>query len=414
MVAATIFRLVVVCLYGVPIARALDRKLRGAELFGAGFLVGCGFIAIDLFFLSVFHVRWTRTSIIPGALCVAVAASAAVVARGRATPHRIVAPHWADALIAIPIIGHAFFATWTGLYEWDFFGIWGLKGRWFFESRGIDWKWVTASISHPDYAPGVPLLYDFVTVAAGRWDERSIGILFTALCAALILIARTELGPIATLAIVFPALNLWIGLAEGAVMAFGCAALILIRRGDVTLGAVLLGFAAWSKNEGLALLACTFIALLVCRRWRDALRLWPALLVISPWMIARAVLHLHTDFTQGGMFGRIWTRLVHPVETLRVFVKSPPDQPLFWIAVFLCIAIYARTAFTRERFLTTALLLQLGLFYAQGLATAADLGAHVSLTLNRLPHQLAPAFAFLAVVLLGCFSSPSGVPDATP
>lgn len=40
------------------------------------------------------------------------------------------------------------------------------------------------------------------------------------------------------------------------------------------------------------------------------------------------------------------------------------------------------------------------LFFAQGIATRAEFRPHVNLTMNRLPQQLAPAFAFLAVLLL--------------
>ncbi len=411
----TILRLLLVCAYGIPIARALDRKLRGAALFGAGFLVGCGFVALDLFFLSVFRIPWTRTSIVLGALPALV--TGVVLASRRPSEGRRgggTAPHWLDAVIAIPIIGHAFFATWTRMFEWDYLGIWGLKGRTFFESRGIDWNWVKTNIAHPDYAPLVPLMYDFTAVTGGHWDERSLGLIYTAMCAALILVMRTELGPLATLAIVFPALNLWVGLAEAAVMAFGCAGLVFVRRGDLTLGAVLLGFAAWSKNEGLALLACAVVALVVSRRWRDAIRLWPALLVFSPWLIARMVLRLQTDFTDRYMFARIWGRIIHPAETVRAFADAPPDQPWFWVAVLLCIVIYARIAFTRERFLTTALLLQMLAFLAQGIATRASFGPHVSLTMNRLPQQIAPAFAFLAVVLLFANREPADGRAAIP
>jgi len=47
-----------------------------------------------------------------------------------------------------------------------------------------------------------------------------------------------------------------------------------------------------------------------------------------------------------------------------------------------------------------AVTLQLGLMFAQALATPWDFASHVSLTLNRLPHQLAPAAGFLAVMVL--------------
>jgi hypothetical protein len=205
---------------------------------------------------------------------------------------------------------------------------------------------------------------------------------------------------LATLALAFPTLNLWIGLAEGGVMAFGCAGLLFFRRGHDRIGAVCLGFAAWSKNEGLALIAVTALALLVATRsMRRVVALWPAVAVIAPWLITRAVLGLRTDFTEGSMLARVMNRLANPREVVEAFAASPPDQPWFWLAVFVTIAVFVRQAFRRELFLLTAIVLQLGLMVAQALTTLWDLAPHVSLTMNRLPHQLAPAAGFLAVLL---------------
>jgi hypothetical protein len=44
--------------------------------------------------------------------------------------------------------------------------------------------------------------------------------------------------------------------------------------------------------------------------------------------------------------------------------------------------------------------MQLGLMVAQALTTKWDFVPHVSLTMNRLPHQIAPLAAFLAVMVL--------------
>jgi hypothetical protein len=205
----------------------------------------------------------------------------------------------------------------------------------------------------------------------------------------------------ATLAIAFPTLNLWIGLAEGAVMAFGCAGLFFLRRGSISLGAVLLGLAALSKNEGLALIAVSGVALLVTTRSiRKVMQLWPAVAILVPWMITRVVLKLSTRFLDDSTPTRVLERLRNPSEIMRVFTESPPDQPWFWLAVLIAVLIFIRQAVRREAFLLVAVSLQLGLMLAQGLATPWDFGAHVSLTLNRIPHQIAPAAAFLAVSVL--------------
>jgi len=92
--------------------------------------------------------------------------------------------------------------------------------------------------------------------------------------------------------------------------------------------------------------------------------------------------------------------LRNPSEVIDAFVKAPPDQPWFWLPVLVAVLVFIRDAVRREAFLLIAVTLQLGLMFAQALATPWDFASHVSLTLNRLPHQLAPAAGFLAAVIL--------------
>ena len=458
---ATLLRLSLLALYGVPMARAFDRRLSGSALAGTAFLLGSGAVALEMFALSVIHVPWTRTALGAAALPLAAWTSWIVLKREGWSfrrsahapdrrPHARAVGWLTDIAILIPIGAHALFATRRGLYEWDFFGIWGLKARTFFEVRGIDWQFVQTNISHPDYPLLVPLVFDFHALASGGWQEQTLGLVLTAYGAALVAVARGALreefdsewvAAAGTFAVVFPALTLWIGLAEGIVMAYGCAGLILIRRGiterkgiagvppasppgilpggdaadlqdsagradrahsveSIHLGAILLGLAAWSKNEGLALLGVALLSLLLCRRWRDALRLWPGFATIAPWLVVRAYLHLQTDFVDAGITARMIARVRDFRTTAAAFLKSPPDQPLFWIVTLACMAIYFRKVIEHERFLTLAVALQMALFLVQGMATRADLKAHVSLTMNRIPQQIAPACAFLAVVLV--------------
>src|SRR5437773_1546772 len=119
------------------------------------------------------------------------------------------------------------------------------------------------------------------------------------------------LAAIGTLAIASPALNLWVGLAEGPVMAFGCAGLLLVRRGlarpsnaSLHLGAILLGLSAWCKNEGIALIGVTVVAALIVSA-RRVWRLWPAAAIAGAWMVTRSVYRLQTDFLQGDVLDRM-------------------------------------------------------------------------------------------------------------
>ena len=298
---------------GCALTRLIDRELRGAAFFGSAIFIGCGYAALMMFFLTVVHVEWSRTVVM-----IALLAPIALLLR-RPVFSRPRAPNPVDAAVLLLVLGHAVFATWAPMYEWDWFGIWGLKGRVFFDARGIDWRFVQTNISHPDYPPLVPLLVDLPSVLRRGWEDRWIGLIFTALSAAFLLIVRGTLreefdsdllAAIGTLAIASPALNLWVGLAEGPVMAFGCAGLLLVRRGlarpsnaSLHLGAILLGLSAWCKNEGIALIGVTVVAALIVSA-RRVWRLWPAAAIAGAWMVTRSVYRLQTDFLQGDVLDR--------------------------------------------------------------------------------------------------------------
>jgi hypothetical protein len=415
---AVLFALLLAMLAGCAITRLIDRELRGPAFLGASILIGCGYAALMMFVLSVVHIPWSRTSVMIGLLVplplLLVDVGAPALGRpngGRGRPPLHIA---IDALTLLLILGHAIFATWSPMVEWDWFGIWGLKARTFFDFHGIDWSFIRADFSHPDYPPLVPLLIDLPSVLRRGWEDRWVGLVYTALCAAFILIARGLLreefesdlvAAMATLAIASPALNLWIGLAEGPVMAFGCAGLLFVRRGlarstpSLHLGAILLGLSAWCKNEGMALIGVTIIAVILVSP-RRVWRLWRALAISAIWMTTRTVLHLRTDFMQGNILERVWLQLHHFGDFLRALIVYAPDLRLFWIACLATIILLARQAWVKERFLAVAVLLQLFLLAAQALATRVDIRAHIEFAWNRLPHQVGPAFGYLAIVLL--------------
>ena len=411
---AVLFALSFATLAGCAITRLIDRELRGTAFLGASILIGCGYEAVMMFLLTVVHIPWSRTSLtivllLPLGLFFVKDSRPRLSRQARAP-----VLHPIDAITLLLILGHAVFATWSRMYEWDWFGIWGLKARPFFDFRGIDWHFIQTNISHPDYPLLAPLLIDLPSVLRRGWEDRWVGLLYTALCAGFILIARGLLreefesdlaAAIATLAIASPALNLWIGLAEGPVMAFGCAGLLLVRRGlarssnaPLHLGAILLGLSAWCKNEGMALIGVTIIAAILVSP-RRVWRLWPALAIAAIWMTTRTVLHLQTDFMQGDVLERVGMQLHHFGDFVRALFVYAPDLHLFWIACFATIILFARSAWLKERFLTVTVLLQL-LLAAQALGTSVDVRAHIEFAWNRLPHQIGPALGYLAVVLL--------------
>ena len=415
---STVLVLLGVLLYGAPIARALEPRLRGAALAGASFLLGIGTVALHMFALSVAGIAWTRTSVLLSIaplliLAMVVAAKRRRQSGGDEEWSRPVSagpstPLWMtrtggvfDVLTVLAIVSYAIFALWAPPFEWDFYGIWGLKGRWFFEARGVDWAWLRANVAQSDYPPLVPLMFDFVAVVTGHWNDAAFGWVYVALGAALIAVFRGFSSPAATLAVAFPALNVWVGLADAAVMAYGCAGVLLLRAGATRTGAIFLGLAAWSKNEGLAWILTAAVALLIATRSvRKVAAFWPAAVLIAPWLIALRVLDLQSYLAKGSAVKRVFEHLGDPVKTVKALASAPPDQPYFWLVVLAIVLIFLRDAIQQERFLLLAVLLQAAALVLPLLATPFDLAGHATFSLNRVPHQIAPVAAFLAAVLV--------------
>src|SRR5205823_1989070 len=188
--------------------------------------------------------------------------------------------HVIDLFALVTPFAFAWYATIAPLWEWDFWAIWGLEARVFLEAGGIDWRFLTSpwnTFAHPDYPLLLPLAYDFVRRA-----------------------------------IVFDDVVAW-------------------RH-----GAILLGLAACTKNEGLAMLASTAIAIVVSdvRRWRRVVRLWPAAAIALPWLVLRALHDLPTDVVGGSIASRLVARLP---EAGKIFAMLNADlhEPWFWTALLL-------------------------------------------------------------------------------
>src|SRR5437899_2814276 len=108
----------------------------------------------------------------------------------------------------------------------------------------------------------------------GEWNDRLPSLFYPLIAGAVLLLIQSlltdelksaHLAAFATLALASPIATPWIGLGEGPFIAFAIAALLLIRRDSVTAGALLLGCAALTKNEGIALIVATLIAAPITR-----------------------------------------------------------------------------------------------------------------------------------------------------
>ena len=372
----------------------------GTNLFrrlAESFLIGAGVSFALLLLESLLHIPWTRLGVVVPLLLIAV--SGIMVRRHelRVTIPRL---HWLDLITLAVIAGYARFATMAPTPEYDFIGIWGVKAKEFFVARGIDWAWLANpfnEFAHVDYPLLVPLSFDLQMLVDGSGP----GLMNVAFGVAALLMLRGFLAEeiaapwmlaLATLALAWTALSPWIGLAEGPLVAYGTAGLLLIRKGEVERGAVMLGLAASCKNEGLTLIVAAMIAAWSIRRF------WPAL-IAAPWLVLRSVHHLQTDLTSGPILPRVVEHLSHPLPMLRAMFVYSLGKPLFWSGIFLALLLGFRQL-RRERFLALAIALQLAFFIGAYLVTPHDVTWHVRWSWERIVTQLAAAMGFLAVVVL--------------
>jgi hypothetical protein len=361
------------------------------------FLLGAG-IAFGLMFAeSLLHIPWTRGGVMLPLIGIAVIA---IVVRRHALRVTLPRLHWLDLVTLVLVIGYARFATMAPTPEYDFIGIWGVKAREFFVARGVDWAWLANpfnEFAHVDYPLMVPLLFDLQWLVEGGEP----GLMNVGFGVATLLMLRGFLddeieskwvSALAAIALAWTALSPWIGLAEGPLVAYGTAGLLMVRRGEHTRAAVLLGLAACCKNEGLTLIVAAFIA---ARTWR----LWPAAAIAAPWLVLRSMHGLRTDLTTGPMLGRAVEHLSNPAPMLRAMFVYSLGKPLFWSGILLALVIGFRRL-RRERLLLTVIAVQLAFFIAAYLVTPHDVTWHVRWSWERIVTQLAPVMGFVAVAVL--------------
>jgi hypothetical protein len=419
-VTPELLALLFACIAGAAVAWRLDHDGAGSQIGGEAILLGVASSAGVLFVLSMMHVPWSRTALVTGVAVVALCCSwrGAGHRRRAAFDHRYSGVPF-DILTAILLTGYAFLATLAPVWEFDFLVDWGLKARTFWETRGIDWTFLEHPlhrIVHPDYPPLLPLAFDVLAVIRGEWNDRAAGLISVAFAVGILLIvhrlALEESGSPAAAGFITAALvpfsaTPWIGIAEGPMVAYGTAGLLLIRKGiqrelprTVATGAVMLGLAALTKNEGLPLIVAAAIALLIDRRPRDVLRLWPALVVVFPWLVLRSLHALPTDLAEAGVLSRIVDHLRQPHAMLAAIARYPLGKGLYWIGIVAAIVMMIRTLLQRERFVLIALLTQFAFYIGAYLASPHDIGWHIRWSWERLVAHLTPALTYVVLVSL--------------
>jgi hypothetical protein len=412
-----------VALLGVPIVRAVDRAARGALLAAMSFLYGSGAVFLLMLTLSTLQVRWTAG--VAGISALALFGVAAFIATRRSGPHSTGTygrMHVIDLVTLVSVAGYALFMTLAAPWEWDFWAIWGLKAKVFFEAGGLDWRFLENpwnAFVHPDYPMLVPLNFDFAALVSGTWDDRWIGVMSAAWGVSLLLLLRALaarettplLASLLTLALAAPSLSRYVGMAEGALVAFGAAGVLFVRQAlrdeDAASwrhGALMMGLAANCKNEGVALVAAVTLALVVVRGARGGvvsriMRLWPAYVLIAPWIVVRAAHALPTDLAGGDAIARLIERLGHAGEILRLLAVRL-YEPWAWAALLVGLLAVPAAAIVRERFVFIVTSIQLVFFIGAYFATPYDVQWHVFTSWPRLTTQLAVPISFVVLLML--------------
>ena len=425
--SAALLAIVLLLLVGVPAVLSLDPRLPGGARLGLGFLFGGGIVSLLLAGLSAAGFPWSLWNFAFLAAPI-VALLLAVVAKRRGRP----AVGWdvppaggsrlraslPDLLTGLCVVGHGIYASLAPLGQWDFWTVWGLKAKAFWLHRGIDWRFLESAenlFAHPDYPLLLPLLFDFFAMVAGAWEDRWIGLLFTAYAVALLLVTREllreELGSrtlasVGTLALAGPALVIWIGLAEGPLIAYGSLGLLMIRRGlrrrhpaSWAMGACLLGFGALTKNEGVTLLIAAAAGLLLDspESRRNIFRLWPAALLSASWLVPRHWHGLSTDVFVGSAWTRVLGHVRNPAPLWNALTQNLPDRPVLWIFVLLALVFLGRRTARKEIFVLATALLQIVFYLVVYISSPHDLVWHFRTSWARLLTQQLFPLAFLAV-----------------
>lgn len=407
-------------LYGVPATLMLDPRARGAKLAGLAFLYGSGISFFAMLLLAIVHAPWNLATI-----AITSFALAALFRLLRVDGRETLAPApatrgWAPlavhALTCVALAAYTRYVTYAPVWEWDFWAIWGLKARVFFEHGGIDWRFLESpfnAFAHPDYPLLVTLNDAFVAIAGNGWNDRWMALLNVAFAVAALCvvyaIARRETTPLiaalATFACASTAMSRYVGLAEGALIAFGGAGVLMARaaiRDDDHLAmrhaALLLGFAASCKNEGVALLGAVIVGLAFVAR-RRIVELWPAAVIVAPWMILRAMHRLATDLATGPMHERVLAHLRELGPILRDLAVTLVN-PAMWIALIAAFAIAPAALRRRERFVLIVAAIQLAAYLGSYLVTPNDVHWHIATSWTRLTRQPLIPLIVAAVTML--------------
>lgn len=445
---SSLLLLAVATAVGWPVATTVTRPGARTARIGAALLLGIGITSSAMLLLAATTVGF-RSYLLVISVSAGLSGLLRIALRREITkpvPQRETRPTIADVALMGSVAAHAIFASNPDLWSWtnwnpsrrDFFFIWGARANLFFHDRTIDFRWLASSpvdVTHSDYPPLVPLLMAQKALIEGRWDTAWLGILFTAIGAAAIILVRglfreeglSGLAAAASALALSPfLLTRTVGLADGVLTAYSGVGILLMRnavksaRSDqALLGAFALGFGAMTKNEGLviAILALGAAYLLSPRifRWRDLLLF---VLLAVPWPMARVLSGIQSDAVPGG-FPEFAAVLSRAVEALRSITVAYGDLHWLWLGLVVVMAMsILEVARERRREDLYVLMVLASMFGAYLLAYAIsphEVSWNVIGTWGRLSGHFALPFGFVALRYLSASrsGSPLGTVQAT-
>lgn len=410
------------CAAGYAIVSRVVR-LRWDLAVATSFLVGSGWASLVLLAMSLAGLRWSAPVLVVAILA---PLSALLLPAPPPRPRESLtgSRQWhlvPDAALVVIAAGYGVYSVAGTPSKWDFWAIWGLKARIFFEHGGVDWAFLRNpdnQFVNPDYPLLVPLVYDVPAVLSGQWTDSWLGLIGLAYSIAVVLIVRglaieelRSTGAASLIAIGASgfALSVYVGLAEVPLIAYCSGGLLLLRAavvsGDgrlIRLAAVLIGFGALTKNEGIAAAILIAAALLV--ETRSALRLLdysPALAGVLLWISVRASESLTSQYLSGGALAKLLEPQSLRLPTIASGLASThPEKPLFWITVLLVMAFGLRLVFRRERLVVLATSLQFAAFIAAYAFTSLDVAWQIRTSWPRLLNQIAIPVLYVAFVRL--------------
>ena len=401
---------------GWTAVRRLDREASLSVALAQSFLLGAVAQCAVLFALSEAGIRWSRSLLLVAPLLVALAGRLLQNKAPASIPARAGLGTIELTVIAFIALLHALFATIAPVSEWDYLGIWGMKGNVFLQHGGIAWAFLEDpdnTFSNVDYPPLLPIVYAVGALIRGGWEDKFIALFttFFGIAAAVIacdgaavrrasLLVRIP----AAIALTLVAFSDRIGLAEAPLIAFTIAGLLRVRdavtsgsRAAMLLGAFFLGGAALTKNEGVALIIAAIAGLVVCGAYRRLIHLWPAVVLGATWQIARAMHELPTLRARGNVLERMRLNL-EQLDSWSLQLWVALEKPWFWIAIVVVLAASGARALWSERFLLAVLLAQFCAIGAAYLVSHVDLALELVHSWERITHQLALLAAVTAVL----------------